>query len=456
MNAPSRRVLCDWASVSSKVETQAELEKLLETTRQTISEAVGRHERVRLRSSGNFLDGEKWEKFGCQLKWSSATAADLIGADYLGRCVNTVNVCLSGGTGIGSLPISSGLDLLSQLNSLGFKKICRLDLSVDVFNHPELRTRTIADRLQSGDWKIPRRSPKAYTYQGPLHDIPGEVQGATLYVGKRGSDVQVAIYDKGLEQELDQPWLRLEARLRGEQASEAFYRLQQASDSAFESTDVEQHIDRAVIGVVRSVCDIRDVTKYQDQAKLPKNWASDELTSFPEIMHPVFAETAPIQVGSFKAINTFASRTRHLMRTGAKHMWRLAVISFAKGEHPGSGFLTMGAPGAHSINDEDFKEMSQVSGFTIKELEAAELLCHTALLELHGAGVECVGSDRTELRESMARKQGPWRQVQWQWEQWHFQTFIPPGRRCVTVHLPQLHVPVQGLLIASVMGSACW
>lgn len=406
MPEPSRRVLCDWASLSTKVQNQQELDKVLEVTRETVSQAVGRSERVPLKSSGNFLSGEKWEKFGAQLKWSSATAADLIGADYEGRCVNVVNLCLSGGLGIGSLPVTAGLDLLSQLSSIGFKKICRLDLSIDVFNHPELRTRLIADRLQSGDWKIPRRGPKAFTYQGPLHDVPGETQGATLYIGKRASDVQVAIYDKDAEQEREEAWLRIEARLRGEQALEAFYRLQQAADSAYESTDVDAHIDKAVVGVIKGVCDIKDVTKYSGQAKLPKNWASDELTSYPEIMHPVFAETAPIQVGSFKAVNTFASRTRHLMRTAAKHMWRLAVISFAKGEHPGSVSLTMGAPGAGGIKDEDFIEMSQVSGFTIKELEEAELKCITALHQLHGIDVQCINSDRTLLREEMARSLG--------------------------------------------------
>ena len=403
---PSRRVLCDWASLSTKVQNQQELERVLQTTRETVSQAVGFSERVDLKSAGNFLRGEKWEKFGAQLKWSSEDAATLIGADWEGRCVNTVNLSFSGSRGIGSLPVTAGLDLLSQLSSIGFKKICRLDLSIDVFNHPELRTRLIADKLQSGHWKIPRRSPKAFTYQGPLHDVPGETQGATLYIGKRASDVQVCIYDKGAEHEREESWLRIEARLRGEQASEAFYRLQQAADSAYESTDVESHVDKAVVGVIKGVCDIKDVTKYLGQEKLPKNWASDELTSYPEIMHPVFAETAPIQVGSFKAVNTFASRTRHLMRTASTHMWRLAVISFAKGEHPGVGFLTMGAPGALKIGEEDFKEMSQVSGFSIQELEEAEKKCHTALHQLHGVDAECVATGRTLLREEMARTLG--------------------------------------------------
>ena len=94
------------------------------------------------------------------------------------------------------------------------------------------------------------------------------------------------------------------------------------------------------------------------------------------------------------------------MRTAAKHMWRLAVISFAKGDHPGSVSLTMGAPGAGGIKDEDFIEMSQVSGFTIKELEEAELKCITALHQLHGIDVECINSDRTLLREEMARSLG--------------------------------------------------
>ena len=355
-----------------------------------------------MKSAGNYLAGKKWEKFGAELKWSSSTAADLIGADYSGRCVNSVNVVLKGSSGIGSLPLSRAAELLSQLQAIGFTRICRMDLTIDVFNCPELRTRAIANALEQELWKIPRRDPRTFTYQGPLQDDATGKKGATLYIGARGADVQVCMYDKGLQLDQQDPWWRLETRLRNTPAEEAFYRLQQFADTAMESCHPDEYIQNAVVALVRGTCDIRDISKYKGRDKLPKNWASDSLTSYPSLMHPVFGETAPLQVGSFKAVNTFASRTRHMMRSSAKHMWRLAIISIAKGREPGDVALTIGAPGCFQISDEDFMEMSQVSGHSIADLEKAELQCHTKLLALHGIDKECIASNRTEIREQLA------------------------------------------------------
>ena len=78
----------------------------------------------------------------------------------------------------------------------------------------------------------------------------------------------------------------------------------------------------------------------------------------------------------------------------------------AKGDNPGSVALTMGAPGAHEISDEDFSEMSQCCGCTIAELEKAELDCQTALCKLHNLDLECIASDRTRMREEFARSLG--------------------------------------------------
>ena len=359
-----------------------------------------------MQSAGNYLAGEKWEKFGAELKWSSQTHADLIDADYDGRCVNTVNVVLRGASGIGSLPLANGLELLNQLYSLGFDRIRRLDLSVDVFNAEDLRTRAIANYLEAGLWRIPRRDAKSFTYVGPLKDSVEGTKGATLYIGAKGSDVQVCIYDKGLQKELQAPWLRVEVRFKGEPALEAFLRLQQFIDGAMESGSPDTHLDDGVVRLVRGACDIRDVRRWKGLDQLPKNWASDRLTSYPELMHPVFAETAPLQVGHFKASGSFAARTRHLMRSGGKHIWRLAIISVAKGTDPGAIGLTMGAPSAGLITDEDFEDMAQVSGFSIAELEKAECKAHTLLAELHGIDAECIGSDRTDLREELLKSTG--------------------------------------------------
>ena len=403
---PTRRCLCDWASLTSHVENLAELNKVKEMAEKVLSDNINTRQTVPLTSAGNYLDGLKWEKFGAVLRWSTETAADLIQANYKGRCVNTVNLQLKGSSGIGRLPLTHASSILEQMTALGLDSCRRLDLSVDVCHHDELTVRSIADHLQSGDWKIPRRDPSAYMFHGPLIDSEKRRKGASLYIGTRESDVQVVIYDKGAQQETDYSWIRLEVRYKDEPAGEALYRLMQAHNAAMESADPNVFLDKAVIGMVRSACDIRDVSRYKGRTSLPKNWASSSLTSYPSVMHPVFAETAPLQIGSFKAANTFASRTRHLMRSSSKHIWRLAVISRAKGENPGSVALTMGAPGAFEISDEDFAEMSQCCGHTIKELEQAEIACHSDLCDLHGIDFECISSDRSRMREEFAKSLG--------------------------------------------------
>ena len=94
------------------------------------------------------------------------------------------------------------------------------------------------------------------------------------------------------------------------------------------------------------------------------------------------------------------------MRSSSKHIWRLAVISMAKGDDPGSVALTMGAPGAHSIKDEDFAEMSQICGISIAALEQAEKDCVTALCKIHKLDLECITTDRIRMREEFARSLG--------------------------------------------------
>lgn len=403
---PRRRCLCDWASLTSHAQNLKELTDVRDAGKKTLSDNINTSQTIPLKSAGNFLEGIKWEKFGAQLRWSTETHADLIGADYRGRCVNSVNLQLRGSSGIGSLSITHAASVLEQLYSIGFNSCRRLDLSIDIFGHDELTVRHISENLKSGDWKIPRRDPSTYVFHGPLLDGAAKRKGSTLYIGTRDSDVQVVIYDKGAQQETSESWIRFEVRFKDEPAQEVLYRLLQAQNAAMESADPYVFLDQAVVAIVRDACDIRDVSRYKGRSSLPKNWASSSLTTHPSIMHPVYEETAPLQIGSFKAANTFASRTRHLMRSSSKHIWRLAVISMAQDGNPGAVALTMGAPGCMDISDEDFCEMSQCSGFTIAELEKAEIKCHTALHQLHGIDAECIASDRTQAREDFARSLG--------------------------------------------------
>lgn len=382
------------------------MDALLPITEKTVSDAVQTSETKPLRSAGNFLDGIQWERFGAELKWSSETAALLINANHVGRCVNHVNVRMKGGTGIGSLPLSSAIGLVSELHGLGFDRARRIDLAIDVFNQPELTVRFIANQLKEGLWRIPRRDPASYIFHGPLLDSEKHKKGSTLYIGTRESEIQVCIYDKGRREGAAFPWIRIEVRFNQERAVEVLLRLDQAFDSAMETADPAAHLDKAVVSLVRGAFDVRDVSKYPRTSNLPKNWANSQSITYPDLMSNVFEETAPLHVGSFKASGVFASRTRHLSRSGGKHIWRLAIIAAAIDGNPGSVALTVGAPYAGCVSDEDFKDMSQTSGKTIAELEAAEIKCHSLLAELHGIDVDCIASDRSLVREELLRSTG--------------------------------------------------
>lgn len=404
--APRRRCSLDWASLSTKTANDSELKTVRTTVQQTIADHVRRHDTAPITRPGNFGEGIRFTGFGASIFWTTRTQAALNDWDEQGRAVGHVNVQLRGSTGLGGLPLLSSADLLAQVHELGFTSVRRLDLALDVFDHPELTVQRIRDELSAGRWKIPRRSVASMKYVGPIIHTPAGAQGATLYLGDLTSAARVAIYDKGAQQEQEDPWLRIEVRFKGEPAQEAVQRLQQALDAAGESPDAVRLMDHCVVGLIRSAFDVRDVTPYLAAGRLPKNWANAGSSTYPSLMHPVFEQTAPLELGSFKATGVFASRTRHLMRSASRHIWRLAIISAAKGEDPGVIGLTMGAPSAGSITDEDFQDMAQVSGFTIAELEAAELVCHSALFKLHGLDADCIGSDRTQLREELARSLG--------------------------------------------------
>ncbi len=64
----------------------------------------------------------------------------------------------------------------------------------------------------------------------------------------------------------------------------------------------------------------------------------------------------------------------------------------------------MGFPHHQRITDEDFVELAQVSNIAIADLEAAELKAINLLIEISGADVHCVGSDRTMLREEALKR----------------------------------------------------
>ncbi|NBP25305.1 MAG: hypothetical protein EBU81_12290, partial [Proteobacteria bacterium] len=308
--------------MTSQTDSDSDLKLLRETVVQVIADHVGRRDTLRMVKTANYGEGLKFADFGADVRWTTRTQALLNDWNEQGRCVGGLCVQLRGGTGIGALPLPQGVDLVSSLSELGLDRVRRLDLSIDVFDCPSLSVPLFRDRLSSGDWRIPRRDPASFTYTGPIVDKAVVKKGATLYIGGIGDDKRIAIYDKGAQQELDKPWIRFEVRLKGTPAEDALYRLRQASDAAQEHHDPQVFLDGCVVALVRAVLDVRDVSAYAVSGRLPKNWANAGTTTYPEVMHPVFAQVAPLELGSFKATGLYAARVRHLVHSSGRMMWR--------------------------------------------------------------------------------------------------------------------------------------
>jgi hypothetical protein len=403
--SPSRRASIDWASVSSYAESDPLLNDLRNHATTLVSDVSGFHDRVPMKRPGNFLHGESWKRFGAEIKWSSHTAAALAGAHPEGRCVGHVNVCLRGGSGVGAWTLPRSLDLLSQLRDVGFQSVPRLDLALDLFDWPHFTVRLLVDELKAGRWKIPRRNPDAFTIHGPL--VPGRKRdGLTLYIGSRTDAKRVIVYDKAAEKGLERSWLRVEVQLHQEVASEALWRLVEAHNSAMQTTCPDKVLADAHVALVRSAFDVRDVSALLVNGRLPQNWVRSPKASLPELMHPLYGETAPIDIGSFKAVGTWASRFRHAQRSSAKFMWTLAVISEAKGDEPGAPALLLGSDAYGQCTDEDWDEIARMTGIAPGALADAEAACLNKVAELKGMGPGWVETDRTMRRQQVAVSYG--------------------------------------------------
>lgn len=403
---PTRRSLLDWASLTSATETDADLRQVVAAVKGVVSDAVGLRSWERARKTGNFGEAEVLDGFSATAAWTTRTQAVINGWHEEGRCVGSVNLVLRGGTGLGRLPLLKAVDLVQSVYELGFSSVRRLDVSLDVFDHPELTIGLIRRQLADGYWRIPRRDASAFRYTGPIRDADAGTRGASLQIGARGDDRWALIYDKGAKEASERAWIRFEVHLSGLPAEEALLRLSAALDAGMESADPDRVVDRVAVALVRSVIDIRDLSAYADRGKPPKNWAQFPSITYPPVMHPVFDEIAPLELGSFKASGVLAARTRHLMRSSGRHMWKLCVLACAKGDDPGAVALTVGASSALSITREELDDLAAWSGFSPAEIDAAEAQAHLLLCRLHGVNIREVVTDRQELRAQLERSLG--------------------------------------------------
>lgn len=93
----------------------------------------------------------------------------------------------------------------------------RLDLAIDLFNHPTARPMDVYTA-----W----RSKQLYTHARKLNLVQSvsdtaKVSGETVYIGSRQSEKLIRVYDKAAQQQKDGKWVRLELELKGSHAEAA-------------------------------------------------------------------------------------------------------------------------------------------------------------------------------------------------------------------------------------------
>lgn len=395
---PQRRSLLDWLSVSRKTGSDAEIKELRSAVKALVRDHFGYSDTKPMRSAGNFGEGEKFDRVGAEIRWTTRTQAQLNDWDEDGRCVGWVNVTFRGSTGIGRLPADQAVSLVSCLADLGFNACRRVDCTIDVFDDQDLSIFLVREHLVRGSWRIPRRDPECFRYVGALLLNTRKPKPASLYLSSKSASTEVTVYDKGAQTESERPWIRFELRAKADAAQDLFFALQQASDAASETGAALMLVDGVITSAVRSAADIRDVTGFPDYPKLPRNWMRSPKAKLPAELAPVFQQCAPLDIASLRVRGGFAAQVRHAIKSNGKCVWKLCVLSVAKGESPGLLGFELGFSHHSRITGDDFMEMAQESGLSIQQLEAAELKAITEFAQLKGYDVTCISSDRTELR----------------------------------------------------------
>lgn len=136
----------------------------------------------------------------------------------------------------------SGVGLASFHATQGHK-ITRIDCAVDVFGG--FTANECIARYEDGECKTPLRNARK------VQEINGA--GATLYLGRRGGDRMVRIYDKAAEQGVNGTWTRVEGEFRSNGAKKAVSNLINQDKQ-----------EQAIQGIVKGTVDYPDWGAWQE------------------------------------------------------------------------------------------------------------------------------------------------------------------------------------------------
>lgn len=141
---------------------------------------------------------------------------------------NDITVLSDGNEDMGTHVILSGkgcreiennypiLELVKRLNKLEIKTT-RIDLAIDDVSGKIIKLDSIIEDVQNANIVSKWKSSTEITKRS-IHD--GGLEGQTVYLGSRKSEVFMRIYNKSLQLKLDGNWNRIELEIKGKKSEE--------------------------------------------------------------------------------------------------------------------------------------------------------------------------------------------------------------------------------------------
>lgn len=183
-------------------------------------------------------------------------------------------------------------------------RFTRLDVAIDVLD--EFTARECIKQYEAGKCVSPLRRADAVL---SLND-----EGSTLYVGRRGGDRMVRIYDKAAQTGTEGVWTRIECELRGRGAYAMVNAISESAD-----------IQKTCISSIKSICDFPTWQQWSEtlvQSPIPLDMER-KLTSATE--HWLMTKVAP-------SLAKFAYNHDGFLEKFAEHVNMLIIEMGANGK----------------------------------------------------------------------------------------------------------------------------
>lgn len=397
-----RGVYLDWLSVTAHFETDAAKQALQSGVCQALKDHLHSSDHQVSEHNGNFLDGWRFTRIGGQLRWSTATAADLIGASHEGRCVGSMNLILSGKSAIGAIPLDRACSLVMSLANLGFTNCRRIDFALDIHRLPGTEPDVIHRHLTSGTWRVPRRA--NFSLHAGFKQGEEQLLTPTLYIGDIKSDNFCRIYDRAKVLDLDHQCTRFERQARGKFAEILLESLQEVHDSAYAGPNAAVMVQDWALSAIRATCDFRCVGHFSGR-ELPQNWSNR--SDPPALMEKVFGEVAALPIGSVVYRGGFAASFRHMQRMSSRVLSLHCIELKVRDGRVAKQLLAICGRRLEDLTEEDLVDLCQQDEHLtlFKAKRAKAQLIQQYLKEIEGLDVR-VSHQHVEDAERLERELG--------------------------------------------------